>query len=264
MSDTPQGPNWWQASNCKWYDPSLAPPGYVPPAVPPQHMYLPRGPNWWQASDGKWYPPEQAPHPVTPPAPIGAAAPMGPGWWLASDGLWYEPALAPTGQVPSGAEDSEEQARPIYKQWWFWTVAAVVLFLAIEGIGATASGNKAKNTAATVVTTTTVARPSTTRPPPTTRPPATTTTKPVVTTTTVAPTTVPPSTTSPPATEAPPSPGAPAPAAAAPACDPQTDTGGCYEPGEFCRTSDRGSSGTTAGGQPITCEDNDGWRWEYS
>lgn len=34
-----------------------------------------QGPGWWQASDGKWYPPEQAPQ--TPPAPQYAAPQYG-------------------------------------------------------------------------------------------------------------------------------------------------------------------------------------------
>ena len=33
-----------------------------------------QGPGWWQASDGKWYPPEQAP-PAAPTAPPAAGAP---------------------------------------------------------------------------------------------------------------------------------------------------------------------------------------------
>lgn len=38
-----------------------------------------QGPDWWQASDGKWYPPEQQPATTAPPAPTGppAAAPAG-------------------------------------------------------------------------------------------------------------------------------------------------------------------------------------------
>ncbi len=55
-------------------------------------------------------------------------------------------------------------------------------------------------------------------------------------------------------------------AAAAPSspssCYPQTKSGNCYEPGEMCRKSDRGSSGVSGGGESIKCEDNDGWRWE--
>ncbi len=53
-----------------------------------------QGPNWWQASDGKWYPPEQHPnHQLTlPPPPVQS----NPGYWQASDGNWYPPELAHT------------------------------------------------------------------------------------------------------------------------------------------------------------------------
>lgn len=45
-------------------------------------------------------------------------------------------------------------------------------------------------------------------------------------------------------------------------CSPVSDSGTCYEPGEFCRDDDHGVSGSAGDGQAITCEDNDGWRWE--
>jgi hypothetical protein len=45
-------------------------------------------------------------------------------------------------------------------------------------------------------------------------------------------------------------------------CYPKTDGGNCYEPGEFCRTSDHGVSGVAGNGEAIICEDNNGWRWE--
>jgi hypothetical protein len=41
-----------------------------------------------------------------------------------------------------------------------------------------------------------------------------------------------------------------------------TNGGNCYEPGEYCRTSDRGASGVAGDGEKIICEDNNGWRWE--
>jgi hypothetical protein len=47
-------------------------------------------------------------------------------------------------------------------------------------------------------------------------------------------------------------------------CSPLTSTGKCYEPGEFCRKSDHGMSGVAGDGKAITCEDNDGWRWELA
>ncbi len=59
---------------------------------------------------------------------------------------------------------------------------------------------------------------------------------------------------------------APAPTTAPPpapsGCYPKTDSGNCYEPGEFCRDSDHGVSGVAGDGEKIICEDNDGWRWE--
>ncbi len=64
-------------------------------------------------------------------------------------------------------------------------------------------------------------------------------------------------------TQAPPTTHAPTPTQAAPAgCYPKTNAGNCYEPGEFCRTTDRGTSGVAGDGERIRCEDNDGWRWE--
>ena len=45
-------------------------------------------------------------------------------------------------------------------------------------------------------------------------------------------------------------------------CYPTTSKGHCYEPGEFCRSSDHGSSGVSGGGEKIVCANNDGWRWE--
>ena len=64
----------------------------------------------------------------------------------------------------------------------------------------------------------------------------------------------------------PPPPPAPKVSTAPPAppsgCYPKTDSGNCYEPGEFCRTSDHGVSGLAGDGEVIICEDNNGWRWE--
>jgi hypothetical protein len=45
-------------------------------------------------------------------------------------------------------------------------------------------------------------------------------------------------------------------------CTPLTDGGKCYEPGEFCRKSDREAHGVVGDGKAIVCEDNDGLRWE--
>lgn len=78
---------------------------------------------------------------------------------------------------------------------------------------------------------------------------------PVSTTTTTTMTVPPP----PPTTVASPPPTT---AAAPTSCYPLTDGGNCYEPGEYCRDSDHGATGTAGDGEPITCENNDGWRWE--
>ena len=53
-------------------------------------------------------------------------------------------------------------------------------------------------------------------------------------------------------------------AAAPPAasCYPTTNSGNCYEPGEYCRKSDHGASGVAGDGKKIICENNNGWRWE--
>ena len=56
---------------------------------------------------------------------------------------------------------------------------------------------------------------------------------------------------------------APTQAATTPAgCHPLSNEGTCYEPGEYCRDDDHGTSGVAGDGEAITCEDNDGWRWE--
>ena len=45
-----------------------------------------QAPEWWQASDGRWYPPQ----PTTRPAPpISSDRQIAPDWWQASDGRWY-------------------------------------------------------------------------------------------------------------------------------------------------------------------------------
>ena len=76
---------------------------------------------------------------------------------------------------------------------------------------------------------------------------------------TAAPTAVPPPSSAP--TAVPPVAVAPPPTAA-PACYPLSNSGTCYEPGEFCRTSDHGRTGRAGNGEAIVCEYNNGWRWE--
>ena len=57
----------------------------------------------------------------------------------------------------------------------------------------------------------------------------------------------------------------PSTAAAAPAgCYPKTNSGNCYEPGEYCRNSNHGMSGVAGDGENIKCEEHkhNRWRWE--
>ena len=62
-----------------------------------------------------------------------------------------------------------------------------------------------------------------------------------------------------------PSPAPAPPTTAAPAgCYPTTSGGNCYRAGELCPDADHGQSGVAGNGEAITCEDNDGWRWEPS
>lgn len=51
-------------------------------------------------------------------------------------------------------------------------------------------------------------------------------------------------------------------AAASVKCHPLTNSGRCYEPGEYCRHSDRGVHGLAGDGKKIVCRNNDGLRWE--
>lgn len=60
----------------------------------------PQGPGWWQASDQKWYPPEQHPSYAPPPPPPQPPASPGPGFYAA--GTSGYPA-APPGRPGYGA-----------------------------------------------------------------------------------------------------------------------------------------------------------------
>jgi cardiolipin synthase len=54
----------------------------------------------------------------------------------------------------------------------------------------------------------------------------------------------------------------PRPKPAPTSCSPKTSSGNCYEPGEYCSDADHGISGVARDGEPIVCENKDGWRWE--
>jgi len=73
----------------------------------------------------------------------------------------------------------------------------------------------------------------------------------------------PPQSTSPPATAAPPTSAQPPTSPTTAGCTPIDDEGGCYEPGEYCRDDDHGTTGRAGDGRTITCEDENGtWYWE--
>lgn len=48
-------------------------------------------------------------------------------------------------------------------------------------------------------------------------------------------------------------------------CSIVSNSGNCYQAGQFCRNSDHGASTTTASGSRITCSySGSAWRWTYS
>lgn len=75
----------------------------------------PQGPGWWQASDGNWYPPEQHPS-YAPPPPTAPSAP--PGYQPAGQApspppgpqSWSAPAAYPQYPAPGGQTFGNAQA----------------------------------------------------------------------------------------------------------------------------------------------------------
>jgi hypothetical protein len=72
-----------------------------------------QGPDWWLASDGKWYPPSPAASHAAPDTDRGSPPAVtdlvpGPGWWVASDGRWYPAELHPDHQAQSAAPPQPE------------------------------------------------------------------------------------------------------------------------------------------------------------
>ena len=173
------------------------------------------------------------------------------------------------GQQPG--PPSGHRGRPARKSWprrhkVLTVLGSLALILVIVGIasGKTKQAGNASAVATTMPIRTTIPTPThhattprvvpgkapvatqaaTPPPAPTTRAPVSTTPKPTATAHAAAP---------------------PPPPATTPAgCRPRTNGGNCYEPGEYCRDADHGASGIAGDGEAITCEDNDGWRWEPS
>jgi len=73
---------------------------------------IPQGPGWWRATDGRWYPPHLHPENQPPAGPDGVPGPA-PGWWLADDGRWYPPHLHPGYQPTAGAAGTWGAAAPL-------------------------------------------------------------------------------------------------------------------------------------------------------
>ena len=250
-------------------------------------------PNWPQVPAG-WTPPRGwKPDPSWPEPPYG--------WplWVADDEFVISPhgASSRTRLMPSVQPTEPWYRRPVavvlfllflypvgLALLWMrrdWSVARRTIFTVMGGIimitalsvatapptttttvlttaaGGTASPSHAPSTkpAAPAPVVTTPRPPVTSAPPP----PPPTTAAPAPVQTSAAPAYVPP---------------APAPTTQAPqpvqttqaqqGCTPLTDGGKCYEPGEYCRGDDHGVTGIDGDGNQITCEDNDGWRWESS
>ena len=118
-----------------------------------------------------------------------------------------------------------------------------MLALLLAGCGSKTTASIATTTPTTLASSTTSA---TAAPRATTLPPSTTAS------------TRTPTTMRPPGTTAPPTTAAPTPTTTGCYIDPE---GNCYKPGEYCPKSLYGQTVQGASG-PITCEDNDGWRWE--
>ncbi|MBL7547385.1 PASTA domain-containing protein [Frankia sp. AgB1.9] len=45
-------------------------------------------------------------------------------------------------------------------------------------------------------------------------------------------------------------------------CHPTTSKGNCYKAGQLCPAAYHEQSGIAGNGEPIVCQDNNGWRWE--
>jgi len=138
------------------------------------------------------------------------------------------------------------------RQWWIGLGAVALLLVGASGCGgASDPGPRVAAKAPSAISTPAETPTPTDSPTPTPTPTATPTATP-----TPPPTAAPVVAAPPTARPAPPPPAPPA------ACYPLTNSGKCYEPGEFCRTSDHGRRGVAGNGEAIVCVDNNGWRWE--
>jgi uncharacterized membrane protein len=98
-----------------------------------------QGPGWWQASDGKWYPPEQAPG-AAPQAPAGGYGAPQPGYGAPQPGYGVPPGYQPAGAAPAGGtgvgdafgwgwKKFQEYVGPILIGLLVYLVASAVLYV---------------------------------------------------------------------------------------------------------------------------------------
>ncbi|MCC5953731.1 MAG: hypothetical protein JJU45_16685 [Acidimicrobiia bacterium] len=139
MSDTSQGPGWWQASDGKWYAPELHPDAaartvqYDPAAhaesVPSTEVRSTGGPPTGADPTAVVQPPQGMP-PTTPTStPPAAMAPGGP-----PPGA-TPPGATPPGATPPGVGPTPPPAQPSRNRTPL-IIALVVLLAAVLGVGA--------------------------------------------------------------------------------------------------------------------------------
>jgi hypothetical protein len=275
-----------------------------------------QGPGWWQASDGRWYAPEQAPAlEPTPPVPqatvsVPSATSTAGGSWASLSGPVKALIVGGTvlvvvivGAAIAGGTSKKSSAKPpsdpnaafisAVRSAAVGSLIKAAPDAQVVALGQGVCGKLASQSpgqvetsmlnagkgqafpegdAATVIvaagthlcSTEAAAVSSWNREPsgqtaaastqaPTTAPP-----------TTVAPLTAPPPTTAPPIAPTTAASGAPPPPPVQPTCYPTADSGNCFKAGQYCPTADHGRTGVSSDGEPIKCEYNSGWRWERS
>jgi|NGEPerStandDraft_6_1074524.scaffolds.fasta_scaffold20788_2 hypothetical protein len=107
MSDTSQGPGWWEASDERWY--------------PPEDDLI-VSPGWHQGELGEWLPPTGS----------GGGAP---GWWVSVNGDWYPPERHPTPNPRAEMPDEDNPSNGPGRS------SASVAMHASEGVSASVPGS---------------------------------------------------------------------------------------------------------------------------
>jgi hypothetical protein len=162
-------------------------------------------------------------------------------------------------------------------QAWRWTsptklaiispsiVVALVLFAAAEACGGPSTATTAPAAVATSTPTSNItpAPTATAEPASTPNPTVVSTPTPRMHSQTTAPRApAAPVAPAPPVAAKPPPPPPPPPPPVSAGCYPLSNSGTCYQPGEFCRNSDHGKTGRAGNGKSIICQNKNGWRWE--